>query len=114
MLGLGDAFVFVWNFLRLPVLVVALVLWLTLLLHYAPSRRVGWRHALPGALLTAVLWFVASAAFHVYLAVAASRNPLLGAFGGGVIIMSWVPAQSGPAARRGVERGPVRPSAPGR
>ena len=89
LLGLGEVFVFVWNFLRLPVLVVALVLWLTLLLRYAPSRRVTWRHALPGALLTAVLWFVASAAFHVYLAIAASRNPLLGAFGGGVIIMSW-------------------------
>lgn len=87
--GLGDVFAFVWNVLRLPVLVVALILWATVLFHVAPNRRIGWRGALPGALLTAALWFLASAGFHLYLSLAAQRNPVLGAFGGGVIVMTW-------------------------
>lgn len=89
LLGLGGAFTFLWNVLRLPLLVVALVLWAAVLFHYAPNRRTDWRHALPGAMLTAALWFLASAGFHLYLSLAADRNPVLGAFGGGVIVMTW-------------------------
>lgn len=89
-LGLGDAFVFAWDVLRLPVLVVGVVLWTATLFHYAPSRRTRWRDALPGALLTTVLWIAASIGFHLYLRIVAGANPVLGAFGGGVIVMTWV------------------------
>jgi len=88
--GLGQAFSFAWDVLRLPLSVVVVVLWTTTLFHYAPSRRTPWRDALPGAILTTVLWVVASAGFHVYLRIAADGNPVLGAFGGGVIVMTWV------------------------
>lgn len=88
--GLGAAFSFAWNVLRLPVLFVGLVLWATALFHYAPSRRTRWRDALPGAFMTAALWVVASFGFHFYLVLVAGRNPVLGAFGGGVIVMTWV------------------------
>jgi membrane protein len=90
MVGLGSAFTFAWNVLRIPVLVVGVVLWATMLFHYAPSRRTRWRDALPGAVMATVLWLGASAGFNVYLRIAAGGNPVLGAFGGGVIVMTWV------------------------
>ena len=90
MVGLGAVFTFTWNVLRIPVLVVGVVLWTAALFHFAPSRRTRWRDALPGAVMTTTLWLGASAGFHVYLRIAAGGNPVLGAFGGGVIVMTWV------------------------
>ncbi len=90
LVGLGDAFAFTWNVLRLPVVAVGLVLWLAAVFHIAPNREGRWRDALPGALLTTGLWLTASAGFHLYLLLTADANPVLGAFGGGVIVMIWV------------------------
>jgi membrane protein len=87
--GLGAAFAFTWDVLRYPLLIGGLVAWAASLFHYAPSRRTRWRDALPGALLTATLWLLATAGFHLYLRIAAAGNPVLGAFGGGVIVMTW-------------------------
>jgi membrane protein len=90
LVGLGAAFAFTWNVLRLPVLFVVLVAWTTALLAVAPNGRIRLRDALPGAVLTTGLWLVASAGFRLYLEIVADRNPVLGAFGGGIIVMTWV------------------------
>lgn len=88
--GLGSAFTFTWQVLRLPLLAVGVVAWTAALFHFAPSGRTRWRDTVPGAVLTTTLWLVASAGFHLYLRIAASGNPVLGAFGGGAIVMIWV------------------------
>ncbi len=88
--GMGGAFTTAWNILRLPVMAVALVLWITTLFRVAPNRDGRWREALPGALLTTGLWLVVTAGFHLYLVLTADANPVLGAFGGGMIVMIWV------------------------
>jgi membrane protein len=90
LVGLGPAFSFVWDVLRVPVLVVGLIAWTAAVFHIAPDRRTRWREALPGAIVTAVLWIVASIGFHFYLEIVAGANPVLGALGGGVIVMTWV------------------------
>lgn len=90
LIGLGGFFVFAWDVVRLPVLALVLLLWVTALLRYAPACRVPWREALPGALLTVLLWLLATAGFRTYLEVVAGENPVLGAFGGGAIVMTWV------------------------
>lgn len=90
LVGLGAVFASVWDLVRLPALAALVVLWATSLLRYAPSRHIPWRSALPGALLAAALWLVASAGFRVYVGTAAEANPVLGAFGGGAIVMIWV------------------------
>jgi membrane protein len=90
LVGLGSAFTFVWDVVRLPAMGAVILLWTTAVLRFAPSRRIRWRDALPGAVLTAALWGAASAGFRVYLGFAAESNPVLGAFGGGAILMTWV------------------------
>lgn len=87
--GLGGAFSAGWDVLRVPVTGAALLLWATALLRIAPNTAVRWRDALPGAVATTALWLVASAGFRVYLEIAAGGNPVLGAFGGGAIVMTW-------------------------
>jgi len=90
LLGFGAVFRFMWNVLRLPVVIVVLFLWAAALFHFAPNRRTDWRHAVPGAVVTTALWLLATAGFHAYIRVVAEGNPVLGAFGGGVIVMTWV------------------------
>jgi membrane protein len=87
--GLGPLSSAAWTALRLPAVGVGLLVWTATLFHLAPNRRSRWRDSLPGAVLTTVLWIVASLGFHLYLTIAAGANPVIGAFGGGVIVMIW-------------------------
>lgn len=90
LVGLGPTFSFVWNVVRLPVMVLAVVAWTAVVFRLAPNTRTRWRDALPGAALTTALWLLGSGGFHLYLQLVAAGNPILGAFGGGVIVMLWV------------------------
>lgn len=87
--GLGSEYAAVWDYARFPVAFVALVLWAMTLYHLAPPLRGRWRRELPGALLAALLWLLASAGLNVYLKVVVTRSPILGALGGGLILMTW-------------------------
>lgn len=89
LVGLGQVFAHGWNLLRIPLLFAGLTLWLMFVYHYAPNRRTRWAASLPGAVGTTVLWLLATAGFHLYLRVTGETNPVLGAFGGGAIIMIW-------------------------
>jgi membrane protein len=88
--GLGPAFTTAWDLLRLPAVAAFLLAWTAAMYRLAPNRRTRWRDTVPGALLATAWWAGASAGFHGYLTVVAGANPVLGAFGGGVIVMIWV------------------------
>lgn len=87
--GLDGGYATVWEALRWPVAFTSLVLWATTVQHLTPALRHKWRHDVPGGLLTAVLWLLASAGLNVYLTAVVPRSPLLGALGGGLILMIW-------------------------
>jgi membrane protein len=88
-IGLSRQYEFLWSYLRWPVAFASLVLWATSLFYLCPDRVGRWRQGLPGGLLTAVLWLGASVGFNVYLQVVVKSSPLLGALGGGLILMTW-------------------------
>jgi membrane protein len=87
--GLNEGYVALWRAVRWPVAFGALVLWATTVQHLTPALRHKWRHDVPGGLLTAVLWLAASAGLNAYLTAVVPASPLLGALGGGLILMFW-------------------------
>ena len=87
--GLSEEYAFVWSTTRYPVAFLALVAWATTLFHIGPDRPARWRSGLPGGLLTAFLWGAASLGFSTYLKLVVPESPLLGALGGGLILMTW-------------------------
>ena len=89
LVGLGDEFVVAWTVLRLPALALGLVLWTATLFRMAPNQPGRWRDELPGAVLTTVLWIAATLGLHFYVVLVAGTNPVLGAFGGGLIVLLW-------------------------
>ncbi|HWG94094.1 MAG TPA: YihY/virulence factor BrkB family protein [Mycobacteriales bacterium] len=87
--GLDEGYAAFWRAVRWPVAFGALVLWATTVQHLTPALRHRWRHDLPGGLLTALLWLTASAGLNLYLTAVVPASPLLGALGGGLILMVW-------------------------
>jgi membrane protein len=87
--GLAETYGVLSRLLRWPVAFVALVLWAMTMQHLAPPDRHRWRQDFPGGLLTALLWLAASAGLNLYLTYVVTASPLLGALGGGLILMSW-------------------------
>jgi membrane protein len=87
--GLGGEYAVLWSFARWPVAFAALVLWATTMDHLAPAMRVKWRYALPGGILTALLWLLASYGLNLYLELVVRSSPIFGALGGGLILMTW-------------------------
>ncbi len=88
--GLDREYAAVWSYARWPIAIVALILWATTMFHICPDRAGPWRRGLPGGLLTAVMWLGASVGFNLYLDVALNTSPVLGALGGGLILMTWL------------------------
>jgi membrane protein len=89
-LGLGGAFAFLWDWLRLPFALAALVLWAATVLHMAPSHRSPWRWDLPGAVFAALMALAVSLGFRLYLAFAGEGNQVFGVLGGGLILLFWL------------------------
>ena len=88
-IGLDAEYAVLWSYLRWPVAFVALVIWATTMDHLTPARRSKWRYDLPGGLLTALLWLLATYGLNVYLNTVITASPVFGALGGGLILMSW-------------------------
>jgi len=87
--GLGQEYEFLWSYARWPVAFLSLVLWATTMFHICPDRPGRWRQGWPGGLLTAIFWLAASIGFNVYLELVVRSSPVLGALGGGLILMTW-------------------------
>ena len=88
-IGLDSEYSVLWAYARWPLAFASLVLWATTMQHLTPALRERWRYDLPGGLLTALLWLLASAGLNLYLETAVSASPVFGALGGGLILMSW-------------------------
>ena len=56
--------------------VVGLVLWAACLFHVGPNHKTPWRYDLPGAVLTATGWIIATQGFAVYVRIAPSGNEI--------------------------------------
>ncbi|MGD9797456.1 MAG: YihY/virulence factor BrkB family protein [Acidimicrobiia bacterium] len=88
--GLGSAFATWWELARWPTAAVVLVAWSTTVFHLGPNHRTPWRWDLPGAVLTAVAWALASLGLRAYLALAGGGNQVFGALGGALIVLLWL------------------------
>jgi membrane protein len=87
--GLGGAFATLWKVLQWPVAFALVAFALALLNYFAPDADQDWAWITPGAVLSTLLWLVASLAFKVYLAMFADYNATYGSLGGVIVLMLW-------------------------
>ncbi|MFI6862581.1 YihY/virulence factor BrkB family protein [Streptomyces sp. NPDC050421] len=84
---LGDA---VWAVLKWPVLLCLVACLIMVLFRTGPASARGTRQELPGGVLAALLWLVASAGFALYATYIGSYSRLYGSLAGLVVFLIWV------------------------
>ncbi len=67
-----------------------LVLWASLIFHHGSSVRSRWRWDLPGALVSALLWWLLTLGFGYYVSLAQGGNEVLGAIGAWLLALTWI------------------------
>jgi membrane protein len=89
-LGISEGAQFLARLASFCMLIVFVLLALSLLYRFGPSRRsASWHWVTPGALLATVLWLAASALFSYYVGHLASYDATYGPLGAVVGVMMW-------------------------
>jgi membrane protein len=89
-IGLGDAAVTAWQFGKWPIMLLLVLAILHVLYFVSPNAQVRTKWVSPGALLTLIVWIVASVGFAFYVANFGSYNKTYGTLGAAVALLVWL------------------------
>ncbi|MGZ4438408.1 MAG: YihY/virulence factor BrkB family protein [Oryzihumus sp.] len=90
-LGLGSTAVLLWNIVKWPVMLLAVVVVVAILYYATPNvKQPKFRWVSVGAVLAIVVWIVASALFGLYVSQFSSYNKTYGALAGVVVFLLWL------------------------
>src|SRR5688500_18214837 len=88
--NLDELFVRLWGWLRFPVALLLLAGVLSVVYHFGPNARQGFRSVVPGAALSVVLWAITSVGFSVYLTNFANYGVTYGSIGAAVGLLFYL------------------------
>jgi len=91
LIGLGDAFLAVWNVAKWPVMLVLVIVAIAVLYYATPNvKQPKFRWMSMGSAIALVVFLLASLAFGFYVAYSNSYNKTYGAIGGVIIALLWL------------------------
>ncbi|MDQ3725810.1 MAG: YihY/virulence factor BrkB family protein [Actinomycetota bacterium] len=89
-IGLSSTAVDVWNIAKWPVMAAIFIVMVNLLYYSTPNVKLrGFKWVTPGAVLSIVVWAIASALFAFYVANFGSYDKTYGTLGGLVVLLLW-------------------------
>ena len=93
-LGITQNFILFWQYFRIIISLLFMILIFTLMYRYIPSirngRRINFKHAIPGAVFTTLGWIVTSSIFSYYVNNFGNYSKTYGSLGGIVILLIWL------------------------
>jgi membrane protein len=88
--GLSSTAVDVWNIAKWPVMAAIFILMVDVLYYTTPNVKLrGFKWVTPGAILSIVVWAIASALFAFYVANFSSYDKTYGTLAGLVVLLLW-------------------------
>ncbi|GAA1774496.1 YihY/virulence factor BrkB family protein [Pseudarthrobacter sulfonivorans] len=91
LIGLGGAFVTVWNIAKWPVMLVLIIVAIAILYYATPNvKQPKFRWMSMGSAIALVVFLLASLAFGFYVANFGSYNKTYGAIGGVIVALLWL------------------------
>lgn len=90
LVGIDEAAVFLWTWLRLPVALFLLAVVLSVVYRFAPNTDQPYRLVTPGAAVAVAAWIVASVGFSVYLANFADYGATYGSLGAAIGLLLYL------------------------
>lgn len=88
--GMGEVFVTLWTWLRLPVAILLLMLALALIYKAFPNVKQPLRSIIPGAVLAVIVWIAASLGFSYYLSNLANYSATYGSLGTVIALLFYL------------------------
>ena len=91
MIGLGGAFLTVWNIAKWPVMLALVIMAIAILYYATPNvKQPKFRWMSMGSAIALVVFLLASLAFGFYVANFSNYNKTYGAIGGAIIALLWL------------------------
>lgn len=87
--GLGDLFVTIWNWLRIPAAILLMMLVVALVYYFFPNVDQPFRLVSPGSVIAVVAWLIATVGFSIYVSNFGSYNATYGSLGGIIVLMFY-------------------------
>ncbi len=89
-IGLSSTAVDVWNVAKWPVMAAIFILMVDVLYYASPNVKLrGFKWVTPGAIVSIVVWSIASALFALYVANFSSYDKTYGTLAGLVVLLLW-------------------------
>lgn len=91
LIGLGGAFLTVWNIAKWPVMLALIIVAIAILYYATPNvKQPKFRWMSMGSAIAVVVFLLASLAFGFYVAYSNSYNKTYGAIGGVIVALLWL------------------------
>lgn len=89
-LPFSELIVFVWDLLRYGLILVVLIFIFATIYKFSPSKKIKWREAFPGAIITTFGWLIISVAFSFYITNFSNYSRIYGSLAAVFILMIWL------------------------
>lgn len=89
-LGISSSLAIILQIGKWILSIIVITAALIVLYHYAPNKKIPFRHILPGALTACILWQLTSLGFSIYVSNFGNYSNTYGSIGGIVILMIWL------------------------
>lgn len=89
-IGLGDVFVTLWTWLRIPVAVVVMMVAVAVIYYFLPNLDQPFKIVTPGSVVAVVAWVLASLVFFFYVSNFSNYNATYGSLGGVIVFMLYL------------------------
>jgi len=87
---LRHILLFLWRMARWAVALVTSTTVLTAIYHFGTRTKEHWSTVLPGAIASALAWFITTLAFGIYVTRIANYSMFYGSFGAGIATLVWL------------------------
>ncbi len=101
-IGLGSLFVTLWTWLRIPVAIVLLTVAVALINYLFPNHNEPFRFITPGAVISVIVWILASLGFSYYVSNFSSYSATYGSIAAIIVLLLYF-FISGAVLLRGAE-----------
>ncbi|HEY4183718.1 MAG TPA: YihY/virulence factor BrkB family protein [Polyangia bacterium] len=89
-LGLGEAYLFTWKWIRWPITAVTITLIAALGYYFLPDVKQKFKYITPGSIGGTVIWLVGTWGFSQYVSHFGTYNITYGSIGGVIVLMTWL------------------------
>lgn len=79
-----------WNLIRYIMVLTIMICIFAGIYRYTPAKRISWREAFPGAIVSTIGWLIVSLGFSFYINNFSNYSRLYGSLGAVFVLMTWL------------------------